>query len=382
MTKLTTTTAEVLRNRHLDYLDTETLQYYLSGDAREDFDVAVMFYAQWCRNCHSFAPYWDQIAQILQAGTNTRSKLIMGLFDCEENYEHMALCEQAGVKHYPTMMFINLAGQKLQRQVPKHASKFVGNWQYTDSVYDWLRAMSGVANWHRSGGWGHRLRQIFWGVKSQDKGLPVGIPGRAGGSAATTSGSGNAATATTASLEQYEKANSELEKLVLRSSVLVETFLFPIQVPSSPLVQGDTKNYTDVFAMLQSRWLTPGNMDDQILRTCTMEISLDYCSRLSNKLVENWIDGFGNVEDITEADLITFQAGQMDEIKAHEPYCALVEDCILQDFTNDACRPAQCPFYDTTACRYLSACLSPSLQAEYRDALSKSSTDSQSSTTK
>ena len=31
----------------MDYLDLETMDYYLNPDVRTDYNVAVLFYAQW-----------------------------------------------------------------------------------------------------------------------------------------------------------------------------------------------------------------------------------------------------------------------------------------------------------------------------------------------
>ena len=46
---------DVFRYNNLDYIDTNTLQYYLSAPS-ENFDVAVLYFAQWCKNCHALAP--------------------------------------------------------------------------------------------------------------------------------------------------------------------------------------------------------------------------------------------------------------------------------------------------------------------------------------
>lgn len=63
------TRATARRERNLDHWDADTLVYYLgidetTGKVSPDheypgYDTAVMFYAQWCQNCHAFAPTWD-----------------------------------------------------------------------------------------------------------------------------------------------------------------------------------------------------------------------------------------------------------------------------------------------------------------------------------
>ena len=68
-------------------------------------DATVLFYAQWCTNCHSFSPSWDAVATHLNAGTRS-SGLVMALFDCEKNARHAEVCLAAGVKAYPTVMHV------------------------------------------------------------------------------------------------------------------------------------------------------------------------------------------------------------------------------------------------------------------------------------
>jgi len=128
-------------------------------------DAAVLFYAQWCNNCHAVAPSWDAIATHVSAGSRS-SKLIMALFDCEKDTRHMELCVAAGVKAYPTMMFIGSgefhdtdfvtrsvlgkdksAGPFGATTLPRTV-KFQGNWQYGDQLLDWVNIMRGLSSWH------------------------------------------------------------------------------------------------------------------------------------------------------------------------------------------------------------------------------------------
>jgi len=59
----------------------------------------------------------------------------------------------------------------------------------------------------------------------------------------------------------------------------------------------------------------------------------------------------------------------LDSVKSKEPYCSLLEGCILSDFEAEECRPAQCPFENKAACTYLESCFDPSVQTEYGIAL-------------
>ena len=65
---------EVRREHNLDHWDSDTLAYYL--DNYPGYDLAIMFYARWDTNSQRLAPYWNRIAEILDAGSN-QSKLIM-----------------------------------------------------------------------------------------------------------------------------------------------------------------------------------------------------------------------------------------------------------------------------------------------------------------
>jgi thiol-disulfide isomerase/thioredoxin len=374
--------AEVTRPHNLDYLDAETMNHYLSAP-KEDFDVAVLFYAQWCNNCHAFAPYWDQMSRLLKAGLEP-SKIIMGLFDCEESPEHSDICSRAGVKHYPTITYMSMAGQNFHIRKPRHTSQFGGNWQYTDSVYDWVHTMTALSQWHRLG-WGKKLRSMFFGKKNtkpQAKPLPLGIPSSisSGGmttSTSTTGGASGAATAGSATSaltdtqkQALETQLSEMQEIAARSSTLLDAVLFPLSTGEFSLATDNNKTATDVFRLLHDTngWNTTDPMDI-ILRSCAMEIALDYCSRLSNYLTNEWVAQQGDLTDITEEVIASFETFLAEAVPAHEPYCLLIEDCIVADFAQEECRPSQCPFQDMAACRYASACLAPEIQTEYAKAL-------------
>ena len=376
--------SEVTRPYQLDYLDVETMEYFLSAPT-EDFDVAVLFYAQWCSNCHKFAPIWDQISRIHQAGTE-QSNLVMGLFDCEEDTAHSEVCNKAGVTHYPTITFFSLSGQKYPLRKPRHSTQFGGNWQYGDAVYDWLKTVSGLSGWHRLG-WGKKLRSLVFGrrTKPKDKALPTGIPGHsavgktssggAGDSSKTTSGTGTSSAASDKKVKDLEAELKEYKDVAVRSSTLLDAVLFPLTTGEYVMQTDNNKNATDVFHLLadSSGWNSTDN-EDVILKTCVMEISLDYCSRLSTWLTNDWVAKQVGLDTLTDEIVAAYTNHLNEALPASEPYCMIVEDCIISDYANEECRPHQCPFKDPAACRYISACLAPELQAEYAAAL-KLSTD-------
>ena len=65
---------QVRREHGLDHWDSDTLAYYL--DNYPGYDQAVMFYASWDTNSHQLAPYWNQIAHDMDAGSS-QSKMVM-----------------------------------------------------------------------------------------------------------------------------------------------------------------------------------------------------------------------------------------------------------------------------------------------------------------
>jgi hypothetical protein len=367
----------VRRERNLDHWDADTLAYHL--DNYVGHDVAVMFYAQWDRNSHSLAPLWDKIATLLDAGSSD-SRLVMALFDCESNIQSSELCRLTGITHYPTLMFIGsgpfhdtdpftrlIFGKKaggIMGPAPvANTVKFQGNWQYGDAIYDWIRAMQTLSNWHlwSTQGFGKRLRNLFYTTKEPKTKLPVGIPpGGVTSSTLPLSSDGSTSQAKISSLEyQLEKAkgNSEiLEKAVTRSSTLLDSVLF--------------SSSQDVFAILYSNnaWEAETSPENEVLRTCALEMSLDYCQRIANQVATKI------VQDLEESGgLETFTMESLEEmakegIDAKEPYCKVLESCLSTGLEGEECKPKQCPFQDS-GCRLLGACLDPVLSAEYYEAL-------------
>jgi len=468
------------RDKDLDHWDASTLAYYLHLDPvtaeplppppasnstttspyfYPGIDTSIMFYAQWCQNCHKFAPIWDLIATLLHAGT-TQSNLILSLFDCELNPTHMKLCDAAGVTHYPTLLHVGsgpypqtdpistflfggkggkdkavgpFGWAKLDRTV-----KFQGDFSVGDSVLDWIKAMRGVSRWHQlnygEGGWLTRVRRFLsvgnlWRKrgKSGKKGdyvhLPVGVPVVAVGSASTGAGSALASTLQR-ELDDKEviltKAKEKVEDLntaTTYAALLIESFLFPqplvdISKDSTSIDAGESNNtrtisdvgddvtseHADPFITmaeinawnmtlrLQSNATTitappplPQDTEAYILQSCVVDLSLDYCTRLSTKLTTDYLnvleEGFSS-SNMTEYPTLTEMEGELVTIITNtEPYCARLNDCYVGGFKGDGCRPSTCPFGNVGACRYVAACLLPRVEGEYRTVVENSLKD-------
>jgi thiol-disulfide isomerase/thioredoxin len=350
----------ILRHDHLDYLDADTLRYYLSTTDTLEYDVAIMFYAQWSTHCHSLAPMWDQISRVLKAGTKP-SKMIVGLFDCESTLEHEELCQSVGVTKYPTLAFFSMAGKnhRLSRRTPKHVTKYQANWQFGDALLDWIRAMSALAQWHRAG-WGQRIRNFLFGRRNKKnlEWLPLGVP---------------FAIAEAQELQSLRTEMNRTLSLAVRSSALLDVIFTPVREKESsyPLLNDSGRNYTDVYAMLQelSAWKPGSTSYSQIARTCATELTLDYCDRLSTNFMETWIDTWPLQKKLTEAAFADFQSQLAANLNGTEPHCVHMDECSLSNFTKPVCQPKSCPFRDYTACRYLTACLTDSMQLEYAEAM-------------
>ena len=374
------------RERNLDHLNVETLAYYLGvhpttmkpADAAGyvGFDVAVMFYAQWDQNSHSLAPYWDNIGTKLRAGSK-QSKLVMGLFNCELSSQHSKLCTAAGIKSYPTILFIGAgrfhdtdpftriigkdrsAGPAGAAKLPRTV-KFQGNWQYTDSLKDWIRTMQGLSAWNRltTQGFLKNLRAGLLGFllpqqrSKSSVSLPVGVPA-VGGSASVVQTS-----MLEKKLEVAQQEGKMMEKAATHASLLLDNVLFPPE-NKDPFVNlkacsGWNKTVTDPEVL--------------VLRTCVTELSLDYCSRLSTRITNDYLDQALKKGAKEMASMADIEKGLTNNLTAVEPYCGIFDECYAKDFVPETCRAASCPFQQV-GCSYLTACFDDLVRAEYAVAL-------------
>jgi len=390
---------KVRRERNLDHWDSDTLAYYL--DEYPGYDMAVLFYAQWDSHSRTLAPYWGKIAEKMDAGTSN-SNLIMALFDCELNTIHMELCQAAGITHYPTMMFIGsgpyydtdpitrtmfgktAAGVLGNAPIP-NTVKFQGNWQYTDSIEDWIRTMQALSNWHNwsTTGLGKKLRTFFLPQGIKNIALPIGIPGRVGGGSGGSSSTGGSTTtnpsssdsfSSTASSKEVEGLKAQLEKAQDSVGEMKKSISRSSDFLDAILVNG--KNASDMYTVLdqQKAWTSAtntNNMTTKVLLTCVQELSLDYCQRFTTGLANIFVDDMMSTGK-TAQEILAMENLEdllMERVKQEEPYCALLDKCIVSDFAEESCRPNKCPFTNIGACQYLTSCTNPSLQKEYADLL-------------
>jgi hypothetical protein len=507
---------KAFRKGNLDYFDSATLRYYLgleidAGDLEQvqksdskqtaenylmhsappilDYDVVILYFAQWDQNSQALAPMYDQIATMLhaaggesldtsssssidplvarqkkeQAAAASKKKMspiIMALYDCEMDLESMILCNEVGITHYPTIQFISLTAQShdavekqasainkqkkraqqrkrkasaSQRHCPAHITVFGGNWQYGNAVLDWIQALSALQQYYRGGGVGSKIRAAVYRFWSQflpfvsspstrsslaklPRTLPVGVPQEIVTRLTSETGSKFASGAATASgppsysEQEVKEVVKLLDQQIDRHVLLIDTMLFPRRLGKneSTTAQSITdpvaatmvnslgtatdgqqstlawKNYSDVFAYLTATggWsmdasraaATSSYPVPVLVKTCVLDLSMDYCQRLSSHHLNDWIDSFDDERSITEADIDTYVSAQVVAMAQLEPYCGVLESCISSSamfHSNSTCRPQVCPFMDSMACRYVTACLSSNMQQEYADALDK-----------
>ena len=72
-------------------------------------------------------------------------------------------------------------------------------------------------------------------------------------------------------------------------------------------------------------------------------------------------DPFPSLQEI-ETHLLT-------KVKEDEPYCGIIENCIVSNFEDNECRPQMCPFVNDAACTYVTSCFDGPVQDEYGLAL-------------
>ena len=110
-------------------------------------DMAVMFYAPWCKYCKQLRPSWDQIAKISEANTN----LQVGVFDCDSDTSSTEVCQALGVDRYPSIYFVGygdfnqakqgsiFAKSEIPRTVRYNADL------YPDHILDWVQMLAGIS---------------------------------------------------------------------------------------------------------------------------------------------------------------------------------------------------------------------------------------------
>lgn len=129
-----------------------------------EYDVAIMFYAPWCKYCKQLAPYMEQISIELRE----KKELVVGKFNCEEPKSNVQICKELGITHYPSIQFVGYGD--FNQAV---GAKLFGKSDYPrlvrynadilpDAIFDWIKMLSTMS-------WFHRKWDDFWGIFFPEK---------------------------------------------------------------------------------------------------------------------------------------------------------------------------------------------------------------------
>eukprot|EP01041_Mallomonas_annulata_P011337 gene11337-23726_t len=116
-----------------------------------DTDLAIVFYAPWCRYCKQLLPSWEEIAYLLKDSES----LTVGKFNCEKPQKNADICSMLKVDRYPTVGYLgygnfnqappgNILGTSLIPRFAKYTADL-----YPEGIYDWIRMLYGIGAMQR-----------------------------------------------------------------------------------------------------------------------------------------------------------------------------------------------------------------------------------------
>ena len=149
-----TQTSTQQRQRYAQNYALEIPYANMTSNFREwETDMAIMFYAPWCKFCKQLYPSWEQIAMAMSASTK---ELTVGKFNCEAPAKNVEICQHLGVDRYPSVYYI---GYGAMDQAPKSGNPFGRNPQprvasftadlYPEAIFDWVRMLTQISSWQR-----------------------------------------------------------------------------------------------------------------------------------------------------------------------------------------------------------------------------------------
>jgi thiol-disulfide isomerase/thioredoxin len=114
-------------------------------------DLAILFYAPWCKYCKQLLPSWQEIAKTASGNKN----LIVGRFNCEEPVSNSDLCKKLKVDRYPSLFYIGygnfnqgLKGSIFFNSASPNVVKFVSD-LYPEAILDWVSMLSSISMMQR-----------------------------------------------------------------------------------------------------------------------------------------------------------------------------------------------------------------------------------------
>jgi hypothetical protein len=118
----------------------------------------------------------------------------------------------------------------------------------------------------------------------------------------------------------------------VRSSVQIDSVLFPTD--------------TDVFRFLYTNkaWESEVSDANDILRTCALEVSLDYCQRVTTNVATELVEALEANGTLEKYSMEKLEEKVQDMTNEKEPFCKVLETCLANGMQGDECSPTKCPF--------------------------------------
>lgn len=216
----------------------ELSSYNLTANMNDwEMDIAIMFYAPWCKYCKQLLPGWDSIAHLSKDSKN----LVVSTFNCEAD-GNTEVCQSLLIDRYPSIAFL---GYGKKNQAPKGGLFFSPNPHprfvrfnadmYPEAIYDWVVMLSFTSSMQRK--WDN-FKGLFSGTST-----------------------------TQVQLQSMQKRISELDRKVKLFGTELEKYK-AIEIFDS------LDNHGDPFPILSS--LDPDEQN-RPLRVCVGEMAGEYC---------------------------------------------------------------------------------------------------------
>ncbi|CAM9247463.1 unnamed protein product [Pylaiella littoralis] len=290
-------------------LDTATLTSNMRHWTK---DYAVMFYAPWCQHCREvFLPMWEDVSMhIAEEDPKGKRKLVMGKFDCEQDFVAKSFCGELKLQFYPTFIFFGagsfhdhdpLSGVVLGPRPTEHDSSAMfpsGALVYHEVMADWIKTMNLVSSSNRF----------------MEKWNPFSGRGKNKASSEER---------LVEEIEALERKNHQLQQTMAGAGFGAGEQAAEGGAGALPYGYGDT--YHELWQVSYDPEVAP-------VMACVIDLSMQYCDA--------------------------------DDNKETDPWCSTLESCVATYFGGDECWPSSCPLQQK-GCETTSFCLVPEILEPY-----------------